>query len=66
MQILDAEKNYFAHLCDFVSSEFNRVQVFKMDVDNNTAHEVKKLKLSFGEVNYLYNQAIKNEKIFIK
>ena len=66
LQILDAEKNYFAHLCDFVSSEFNRVQVFKMDVDNNTAHEVKKLKLSFGEVNYLYNQAIKNEKIFIK
>ncbi len=63
---LDAAKNYFAHLCDFVYSEFNRVKFFKSDIDNDAIYEIKRLKLTFGESRYVDYKEVKNERLFTK
>lgn len=63
---LDAAKNYFAHLCDFVYSEFNRVKFFKSDIDNDAIYEIKRLKLTFGESHYVDYKEVKNERLFTK
>lgn len=64
LKLLDALNNYFAHLCEFMDHEFNRVTILKTDSDK--VKEVKRLKLTLGDRYYMNNRQNKTEKIFEK
>lgn len=61
---LDAQKNYFAHLCKFMDYEFNRVTLLKFDKDE--VKEVKRLKLTLGDSRFENGKIVWTEKIFVK